>query len=328
LSVTPLRLSSAIVFAFAFFLTIQTASAQDVVLYASQAPVKVGNWSAVADSTAAGGFRLSSPDFGAAKVVTPSASPSGYVELYFYAFAGVPYHLWMRGKAQGDSPYNDSVHIQFSGSVTSSGSAIYRIGTNSSTEFNLEDCFACGIQGWGWQDNGWGTTGPPIYFQSSGIQTIRIQDREDGLSIDQIVLSPVAYYYNSPGALKNDSVILTAQGSAGGPTPTPTPTPTPKPECSDADLARDEQAVRSLVRSMIEADRPRINVDKNPDRPPVKVELTLIAFEAQIFFTKPCKDAAVTADYVWQIRGPQMAPVRGRRNLRCFKRFRFLWTCT
>jgi len=83
----------------------------------------------------------------------------------------------------------------------------------------------------------------------------------------------------------------------------------------------------SLVRGMIEADPPRINVDKNPDRPPVKVELTLIAFEAQIFFTKPCKDAAVTADYVWQIRSPQMAPVRGRRNLRCFKRLRF-WICT
>ena len=225
----PLRFFSPFIFAIIFLGLVQSASAQEVVLYASQAPVKVGNWSAVPDSTAAGSYRLANADRGDAKIVTPLAAPSSYVEMSFYANAGMPYHLWIRGKAEGDSPYNDSVHVQFSGSVTSSGSAVYRIGTTSSTEINLEDCLACGVQNWGWQDNGWGTLGPAIYFQSSGTQTIRIQPREDGLSIDQIVLSPGTYLFSAPGALKNDGVILTQTGGAPAPSSTPTPTPTPTP---------------------------------------------------------------------------------------------------
>jgi len=212
------------------FGSVQSSSAQEVVLYASQAPVKVGNWSSVPDSTAAGSFRISNPDAGAAKIVTPLANPSDYFELTFTASAGKPYRLWMRGKAQDDSPYNDSVFAQFSGSVDSAGNPVFRIGTTSATEVNLEDCFGCGIQGWGWQDNGWGVgvLGPQIFFQTTGTQTIRIQTREDGFSIDQIVLSPATYLFNSPGALKNDVVILT-QSSGAIPTPTPTPTPTPSP---------------------------------------------------------------------------------------------------
>ena len=225
----PLRFFVSFISAFIFLAFVQSASAQEVVLYASQAPVKVGSWTTAADSTAAGSFRLANPDAGAAKVVTALAAPSSYFELSFYANAGQAYHLWLRGKAQGDSPYNDSVHVQFSGSVTSTGSAIYRIGTNSSTEVNLEDCLGCGDQNWGWQDNGWGILGPDIYFQSSGTQTIRIQVREDGFSIDQIVLSPGTYRFSSPGALKNDGVILSQTGGAPAPTPTPTPTPAPAP---------------------------------------------------------------------------------------------------
>jgi hypothetical protein len=40
-------------------------------------------------------------------------------------------------------------------------------------------------------------------------QTIRVQTREDGFSIDQVVLSSVTYLTSSPGALKNDTTILT-----------------------------------------------------------------------------------------------------------------------
>jgi hypothetical protein len=177
----PIHFLSTLFFAFIFLGFVQSISAQTVVLYAAQAPVKVGNYTTVQDSTAAGSYRLANQDLGAAKGVTAAAFPSSYVELSFYANAGQPYHLWIRGKAQGDSPYNDSVFVQFSGSVTSSGSATYRIGTTSSTEINLEDCLGCGVSGWGWQDNGWGTLGPNIYFASSGTQIIRIQPREDGL---------------------------------------------------------------------------------------------------------------------------------------------------
>lgn len=227
------RFIPAFIFFFVFLVYVQSASAQTIVLYASQAPVKVGNWSVVSDSSAAGGFRLASADRGGAKIVTPLVSPANYFEMTFHANAGQPYRLWIRGKAEGNSPYNDSVHVQFSGSVTSSGASTFRIGTGSSTEYNLEDCSGCGISGWGWQDNGWGVGvfGPTIYFQSTGTQTIRIQEREDGLSIDQIVLSPSSYLSSSPGSLKNDGVILTA--NSGAPAPTPTPTPPPSSTASD-----------------------------------------------------------------------------------------------
>ncbi|HKP11437.1 MAG TPA: IPT/TIG domain-containing protein, partial [Blastocatellia bacterium] len=192
--------------------------ASDVVLYGSEAPVRVGNWQVVADATAAGGARIWNPDAGAAKVVTPLASPPSYFEMTFNAQANTAYHLWIRGRAQSDSPFNDSVHAQFSDSVDANGSAVYRIGTATSTEYNLEDCSGCGLSGWGWQDNGWGVgvMGPNIYFAASGAHTLRVQVREDGLSIDQIVLSPSTYLNNSPGALKNDATILPKGGGAGG----------------------------------------------------------------------------------------------------------------
>ncbi|HKR13148.1 MAG TPA: endonuclease/exonuclease/phosphatase family protein [Pyrinomonadaceae bacterium] len=188
--------------------------------------MKVGNWSTAADPTAAGGARISNTDQDAAKISTAAASPANYFEMSFNASAGTPYRLWIRGRTLNNSPYNDSVFVQFSGSVTSGGSAVYRIGTTSATEYNLEDCSGCTVSAWGWQDNGWGVgvLGPQIYFQSTGTQTIRIQVREDGLSIDQIVLSPSLYLFTAPGPLKNDNTIL-PQSGGGSPSPTPTPTP-------------------------------------------------------------------------------------------------------
>jgi len=147
---------------------------------------------------------------GVAKIVTPVANPSSYFELTFTADAGKPYRLWIRGKAEGNAYANDSVHVQFSNTVNQSGTAVYRIGTATSTEFNLEACSGCGLAGWGWEDNGWGpgVLGPQIYFATSGTQTIRIQPREDGLTIDQIVLSPATYLTKAPGPTKNDTTIL------------------------------------------------------------------------------------------------------------------------
>ena len=78
---------------------------------------------------------------------------------------------------------------------------------------NLEDCSGCGLSGWGWQDNGWGldVLGPLVYFSTSGTHTLRLQPREDGLSLDQIVLSPKTYLTVAPGAVVNDTTILAKQ---------------------------------------------------------------------------------------------------------------------
>jgi glucose/arabinose dehydrogenase/PKD repeat protein len=180
----------------------------EIVLYAADASAIAGAWRLVADSTAAAGLRMSQPDAGAAKLVTPLAAPANYFELSFHAEAGRAYRLWIRGKAANNSYANDSAHVQFSGSVTSTGAATWRIGTTSSTVYVLEDCAGCGVSGWGWSDNGYGGAGPLVYFAVTGPQTLRVQTREDGLSIDQIVLSPGTYLNTAPGATKNDSTIL------------------------------------------------------------------------------------------------------------------------
>ncbi len=208
-----------------------SGSTSEVVLYAAAAPVIAGAWSAVADSTAAGGSRLESPNAGAAKIATPLQSPADYFEMTFSAAANTAYHLWIRGKAIANSYANDSVHVQFDNSVDSSGTALYRIGTSSSAEVNIEDCAGCGLSGWGWQDTGYGAgvRGRDIFFAASGTQRIRVQVREDGLGIDQIVLSPAAYLTTSPGSLKNDAKVLPASngtsggesGGGGGATPPP-----------------------------------------------------------------------------------------------------------
>jgi regulation of enolase protein 1 (concanavalin A-like superfamily) len=200
----------------------------DILLYAQDGQITGSKWTIVSDATAAGGKRLWNANKGAAKVTTAVTNPIDYVELTFDAVAGQPYHLWMRGRAEGNTYPNDSVFVQFSGSVTAGGTATYRIGTTSAAEYNLEDCSGCGLSGWGWQDNGWGVgvNGPAIYFATTGTQRLRIQNREDGLSLDQILLSPQRYLNTSPGALKNDGTIYAAtQGpsSEGGPPPPPPP---------------------------------------------------------------------------------------------------------
>src|SRR6185369_9294300 len=70
-------------------------AASDIVLYASEAPVKSG-WNVVADSTAAGGARLANPNLGASQITDTLATPSKYFEMSFDAQSGVGYRLWVR----------------------------------------------------------------------------------------------------------------------------------------------------------------------------------------------------------------------------------------
>lgn len=101
--------------------------------------------------------------------------------------------------------------MQFTGSTDAQGNAVFRAGTSSGLAVNLEECSGCGLSGWGWEDDGWGAVnrnGVTLRFPQGGFQRIIIQTREDGVSIDQIVLSSEKYLTTRPGAAKNDSTIL------------------------------------------------------------------------------------------------------------------------
>jgi endonuclease/exonuclease/phosphatase family metal-dependent hydrolase len=213
-------------------------TATEIALQASGARVRVGKWTVQKDGSAIGGAKIRHPDGGRAKIETPKASPRDYFELSFNAVAGKPYRLWIRGRADGDEWSNDSVFVQFSGSVNKSGKSVYRIGTTSGTAVNLEPCKDCGFRGWIWQDNGWGwgALGPEIYFAKSGTQTMRVQTREDGLSIDQIRLSPSKYRTSKPSQSGGSVATPAPQPSKPKPAPAPDPEPEEKPSGSGKQL--------------------------------------------------------------------------------------------
>jgi hypothetical protein len=185
-------------------------SLTEIVIGAAAVKGMSGTWRLIPDASAASGVAIANPDAGAAKVTAPLAAPVNYVELTFDAEAGRDYRLWLRGRAERDSWANDSVYVQFDGSVTTAGTAAARIGTTNGYTINLEDDVNAGVSGWGWQDNGYGAgvLGPLVRFAVTGSQRIRIQIREDGFRFDQIVLSAAQYIVSSPGALKNDTKSL------------------------------------------------------------------------------------------------------------------------
>jgi hypothetical protein len=200
------------------FLLPQTASADsnNVVLYATDAVSLHGNWTQAADATAAGGQALVSADKGWSNTTAAAAAPADYVDFTFSAPSATRYHVWMRLRAAANSKYNDSLYAQFSDAIDASGAALYGLGTTNGLVFNLAaDATGAGLSGWGWQDGAyWLTQATTIAFANDGSHTLRIQTREDGLSVDQIVLSPVTYLTAAPGGLSNDATIVAKSGSA------------------------------------------------------------------------------------------------------------------
>ena len=192
-------------------MTLTITPVKEIVLHAVHGGGIVGDWTYEADSTAASGYRTFSPDRGAAKVNTPAAEPENYFDMWFIADPTQEYKLWIRGKALNNHWANDSAWVQFELSTDANGGPAYRIGTTSALPFNLEECSGCGLSGWGWEDDGWGAVnqnGVTLRFAQGGWQRIRIQTREDGLSIDQVVLSSERYKTVRPGTAKNDTTIL------------------------------------------------------------------------------------------------------------------------
>jgi hypothetical protein len=180
----------------------------DIVIHAASATTVHGAWQLTPDATAASGARLWHPDANTSSAA--QAQPMHYFEVTVWAEANKEYRLWLRGKADKNWYRSDAVWVQFSSSIKPTGTPTFRIGTTSAVLVNIEDCPGCGLSGWGWQDtqSGLNVLGPLVRFATTGPQTIRVQTKEDGVSIDQIVLSSATYLTAAPGATKNDTTIL------------------------------------------------------------------------------------------------------------------------
>jgi hypothetical protein len=182
-----------------------------VVIYASDIPpaAQHGSWTTASDSTSPNGVKLVTSDTGWATTSTPIASPIDYVDVTFNADAGTPYTIWLRLKALANSKYNDSVWVQFS-DARANGSAIYPIDSTMGLLVNLAtDSTAASLNNWGWQNTAyWLSQTTTVTFATSGTHTLRIQVREDGVQLDQIVLSPGTYASSPPGPVSGDSTIV------------------------------------------------------------------------------------------------------------------------
>src|SRR5262249_12339033 len=98
------------------FKTADAATVDDVVVYASEVPHSAlhGWWTFWNDWTSPAGWKLATGEGGFAAPSDALAAPTHFVDVTFDAPAGVPYTLWLRLQAAGNSKYNDSVWVQFS----------------------------------------------------------------------------------------------------------------------------------------------------------------------------------------------------------------------
>jgi hypothetical protein len=168
-----------------------------------------GAWHAVPNGASPGGVTLTTNDAGASQVDAPLAAPNDYFDVTFDAIAGVPYTIWLRLQAAGNSKTNDSVWVQFADALAD-GAPVYRIGTTSGLLVNLAtDASASSLSNWGWQNTAyWLDQATTVTFATTGPHTLRVQVREDGVSLDQIVLSPQEFLSSAPGSVTNGAAIV------------------------------------------------------------------------------------------------------------------------
>lgn len=220
----------------------RATAASDIVLYASDVTAVSGNWAPVPSASGAGTTKMQSADHGWATSEAPLASPIDYFEVTFSAPAHTNYHVWLRLRATDESKFNDSVWVQFSDALDRSGNPLYAIDSRHALLANLTTCANCPPARWGWQDGAyWLRQENIVQFASSGTHRIRVQTREDGVQIDQIVLSPARYLSSAPGTLISDTTVLPHASSADDSTPVsapaidpPTTAPAPAPAVEPA----------------------------------------------------------------------------------------------
>ena len=183
----------------------------EVVLYARDIPAAAlhGSWMAAAAAGSPNGIALGTADAGFAATDTPLASPTDYVDVSFAADAGTPYTLWLRLKAVANSKYNDSVWVQFSDALAA-GAPVYPLNSSSGLLVNLAtDATALSLNDWGWQNGAYWLAQPAtVTFAAGGTHTMRIQVREDGVMLDQVVLSSARFLTVPPGPVGGDATIV------------------------------------------------------------------------------------------------------------------------
>jgi PKD repeat protein len=182
----------------------------DVVIYASDVAdsSRFGAWQTAGDSRSPGGVKLTTPDSGfEANAALPS--PQHYFDVNFLADANRTYRIWLRLRARSNLGPNDSVWVQFSDTLVG-GTPAYRMNTTSGLAVNLAtDESGASLRDWGWANSAyWLSQDTAVTFATGGLHTLRVQVRQDGVEVDQIVLSPGEFMNSAPGPPTNDLTIV------------------------------------------------------------------------------------------------------------------------
>lgn len=193
--------------------TFTTAAApiNQLVTYASDisAAALHGSWSHRADAKSPNRTKLITTDAGFASTNNALASPANYVDVTCNADVNRPSTIWLRLKALNNAKLNDLLWLQFSDAVAGGGPA-YPLNTTDGLDVNLAtDASASSLTGWGWQNTAYWVSQPTtLTFNNVGPHTLRIPVREDGVQLDQIVLSATTYLSTAPGPVTADSTIV------------------------------------------------------------------------------------------------------------------------
>ncbi len=191
----------------------------DVVIHADDVSQQDlhGAWTVASDQTSADRIKLASWDAmatGSDPVArhgvgaVPLAEPDDFFDVTFFAAAGTPYHVWLRLRAPDNAAAADSVWVQFSDALVG-GRPAYQLGTPSGLLVSLRSCSNCAPSGWGWQDSSWWFNQPAtVTFAGSGMHTLRIQLRGQGVQVDQIVLGADRYLNGPPGPSQDDQTAV------------------------------------------------------------------------------------------------------------------------
>jgi hypothetical protein len=163
-----------------------------------------GTWAYIEDSTAADGTRYGEPDRGAARTNAPLANPENFLRVEFVADPNLTYKLWVRSKAVDPVAVLRRDRCEWAARIP--------IGHDVGPGRQPRGVFGMRPFRMGWRDERWGAAlnGEPLLlrFPQGGSRLIVIQSREDGLSVDQIVLSAERYRTSAPGSAKNDTTIV------------------------------------------------------------------------------------------------------------------------
>jgi endonuclease/exonuclease/phosphatase family metal-dependent hydrolase len=185
--------------------------------------INIAGWTTTANDCSA---PLSTTDGTLSALDAPLANPLNLFEQDFELDGG-RYHVWLRLSAAGNSKLNDAVWVQFSAAVNDAGAPVHRIGTTAGLNVNLAtSAEAASLNGWGWQNGAyWLAQVNPVTLPP-GVQRLRVQYREDGVSVDQIYLSKDP---QPPGGVTNDPSRYQCTAASVGLPPLVIPPPVPPP---------------------------------------------------------------------------------------------------